>query len=370
MRSLLLLIFVVAMLPGCATEETPQASTANNEPQSANETAQDEAQEESAVTALKVPFDVLGPGGKAPQLSIGKWVSGKPVDAIKAGQVYVVEFWATWCGPCLQAMPHMAKLQKQYGDKVTFVGISAEDAETVEPFLERESPQGKPWSEVLTYRIALDKDGETNDRYMRAAQQGGIPCAFVVGPKGLVEWIGHPMEIDGVLEQVVAGTWDTDRARAIFVAQQKLKSAKNVDEALEICNEALKLIPTDVELQKTKFAMLIQAERYPEANATLKNIAKQNPDDAQIQGTMGWLLATVVPQDRDLDFALKTAQRAVELTEAKDSEHLDTLARIHFERDEIDKAVQFQKLAVKHEDGRFRGLDKTLEKYEAALEDK
>lgn len=362
MRSLPLFLFAVTLIQGCGNNELPEPSAADTK----QDVDQQGSEETVATTAMKVPFDVLGPGGKAPQLSIEKWVSGKPIQEIKPGQVYVVEFWATWCGPCLQAMPHMAALQKQYGDKVTFVGISSEDAETVEPFLEKQSPQGKPWSEVLTYRIALDSKGETNDRYMRAAQQGGIPCAFVVGKQGLVEWIGHPMEIDGVLEQVVAGTWDTDRARSLF----QLKTAKNIDEALSICNELLKKTPKDVELQKMKFAMLVQTQRFQDANQTLANIAEQNPDDAMIQGTMGWLLGTVVPRDRDLDLALKTAQRAVELSSAKDSEHLDTLARIHFERDEIAKAIQFQKLAVKHDDGRFRGLEKTLEKYENALDDK
>ncbi len=52
-------------------------------------------------------------GDPAPQISIGKWVKGNPVESFAKDQVYVVEFWATWCGPCLANMPHLASLQTE-----------------------------------------------------------------------------------------------------------------------------------------------------------------------------------------------------------------------------------------------------------------
>ena len=65
---------------------------------------------------------LLAPGSPAPAIAIAKWMQGEPVEEFEAGKVYVVEFWATWCGPCLQSMPHMAQLQTEYGDKVAFIG--------------------------------------------------------------------------------------------------------------------------------------------------------------------------------------------------------------------------------------------------------
>ena len=66
----------------------------------------------------------LGVGNPAPALKVAKWAKGKPVAKFEPGKVYVVEFWATWCGPCKQSIPHLTELAKKFKDKVTFTGVS------------------------------------------------------------------------------------------------------------------------------------------------------------------------------------------------------------------------------------------------------
>ena len=66
-------------------------------------------------------------GDPAAPLSIKEWVKGKPVDVKDGKNIYVVEFWATWCGPCRTSIPHLTELQKKFKDKgVVFVGVSDE----------------------------------------------------------------------------------------------------------------------------------------------------------------------------------------------------------------------------------------------------
>ena len=146
----------------------------------------------------------LAVGDVAPSVQIQRLIHGKPVDST-AG-VQVIEFWATWCGPCLSGMPHLSELQAKYGDEVTVLGVTSEDAGTVERFLERSAGNGKTWAEVVKYRLAIDDDGATTAAYMRAAGQNSIPTAFIVGRDGVLRWIGHPSAMDGPLKAVVDGT--------------------------------------------------------------------------------------------------------------------------------------------------------------------
>jgi thiol-disulfide isomerase/thioredoxin len=179
------------------------------------------------------PAKTLTIGSTAPALDVEYWVQDgngffKPVTEFKAGNVYVVEFWATWCGPCISSMPHLAELQdKLRGQNVQIVSISDEPLETVETFLKRET-QNKAGEDTTfasitsAYSLTTDPDRSAHEDYMEAAKQPGIPTAFIVGKDGKVEWIGHPMEMDEPLDQVVAGTWDRAEFGEVFIAEQKL----------------------------------------------------------------------------------------------------------------------------------------------------
>lgn len=139
-------------------------------------------------------------GEPAAKLVIKDWTKGKAVDVRDGKAVYVVEFWATWCGPCRVSIPHLTELQKQWKDKgVVVVGVSDEPASTVKPFVEK-------MGEKMDYVVACDDNRLTYSGYMEAYGFNGIPTAFIVGRDGRVLWTGHPMNgLDKALEQAVAG---------------------------------------------------------------------------------------------------------------------------------------------------------------------
>ncbi len=90
-------------------------------------------------------------------------MNGQPGSAGFEGDVHVVEFWATWCGPCLVSMPHLSELKQEYGDQVTIIGITNEDEGTVEAFLASESPDGRSWFQVIQYYLG-DRQPRSNQR--------------------------------------------------------------------------------------------------------------------------------------------------------------------------------------------------------------
>jgi len=62
-------------------------------------------------------------GSKAPGLDIEHWINSDEL-TIEKDQAYVIEFWATWCAPCLESIPHLSQLQDRYGDRIAIVGIN------------------------------------------------------------------------------------------------------------------------------------------------------------------------------------------------------------------------------------------------------
>jgi thiol-disulfide isomerase/thioredoxin len=195
--------------------------------------------------ALAVSAPAAKLGDPAASLAIKEWVKGSPADVKDGRNYYVVEFWATWCGPCRTTIPHLSELQKKHKDKgVVFIGVSDEPSSKVRPFVEKMGDQ-------MNYRVACDDDRQTYEAYMAAYGQGGIPCAFVVGKDGRVLWVGHPMAgLDQVLEEMVAGRFDLksalqkEAARAELEDYQKL-SAQNDPKARELGRKLLAEAGTD-----------------------------------------------------------------------------------------------------------------------------
>jgi thiol-disulfide isomerase/thioredoxin len=157
------------------------------------------------------PSPTLNINDAAPPLQIRQWVKGTPVQQFQKGQVYVLEYWATWCKPCKAAMPHLSELARQYRDKVTIIGIDV---------YEKNTPDSKikafvdSMAQRMDYSIARQQGYLMESGWFDAAGVSGIPKTFVVDANGKLAWIGHPGELDTVLAQVVKGTWDNKAALA------------------------------------------------------------------------------------------------------------------------------------------------------------
>lgn len=124
--------------------------------------------------------------GQAPENAVATW------DALK-GKVVVLEFWATWCGPCVKAFPHLNELADHYKDKpVVFIAITDEPTTKVEPFLKK-----RPLKTWIGY--------DTDQSMFQSYGIEYIPRTFVVAPDGTVAHVTQPDKVTTeLLDKLVA----------------------------------------------------------------------------------------------------------------------------------------------------------------------
>ncbi len=170
---------------------------------------------------LFLPLDLRAAnlGDPAGALDISDWVKGDAVDleSAKGKRVVVIEFWATWCGPCRVSIPHLTELQKKYASRgVAIIGVSDETSATVKSFV-------GSMGEKMDYTVAVDRDRRTSEAFMGTYGVNGIPHAFVIDKEGRVAWHGHPMYgLERVLDQLASNTFDMAAERKREGAQRKI----------------------------------------------------------------------------------------------------------------------------------------------------
>lgn len=343
-----------------------------------------------ALIAEDAKLPALLVGSDAPALTVEKWVKGSPVASLEKGKVYVVEFWATWCGPCIRGMPHLSELQKKYADKgLTIIGMtSADERNTLDAVTKMVEKKG----DTMAYTVAWDKDQTTKEAYFAAAGQGGIPCAFLVDQNGKIAYIGHPMAMDKVLDDVVNKKHDiaalaesykkkVANEKKIEALQQEFSTAFEGEDWPKSLAAADKLIALDpvenAQFIGAKFMIMgVKMKEEDKAYAFAKEMIKgPAKESAELMNAFAW---TIVAEEdgfvkKDLDFALSCANEADKLTKNENPMILDTLARVHFLKGDAKKAFEVQTKAVDlaKDNKRLKAeLEKRLEEYKTAAEKK
>jgi len=339
----------------------------------------------------------LGIGDKAPSLDIEHYIHetkegfGK-VTEFKKGKIYVVEFWATWCPPCIQSMPHLVELQNQYrGEGVQILSVSDEDLETVKEFLETNSAgedEGEKTFGELTraYTLTVDPDASVSEDYMLASGQNGIPASFLVGKTGLIEWIGHPMELDEPLAEVVSGTWDREEYKESMKRQEKLLAAMQkinqlagsgqFEDAMKVVDKVLGEIEGDdprtemVRDQLINFRFNLRLDSGDKSDEVLAFFRKQIADakgNAQQMTQFGYGLMSSMQQGTDPGPLAEEAMIAIaaEIEGAEDEVkpymHV-LLAQMNASMSKFDEAIAEQTKAVE------TSTDKQKERMQQMLE--
>jgi thiol-disulfide isomerase/thioredoxin len=339
-------------------------------------------------TVLAAPADVtLRPGDKAPALQEVDWLQGEAVRSFEEGQVYVLDFWATWCGPCVSSIPHVNELAKtRKKDGVTVIGVAIWPNPKMVPTQDFIDEQG----DKMSYTIAADIDGATAEAYMEASGSNGIPTAMVIDRTGTIAWIGHPMVgMDEVVDAVVAGTFDPVAAAAEREAWEKAQAeagaidaaireallADDWEAAYENASAMVALHERFAPYNSLRYRALVYIDETGERAATLgQELVNQtfHDDPDQLNGFAWWIVApdSGLPEGgADVELAIAAAQRANELTEGVDVSVVDTLARAFFVHGDFAEAVRLQEMVIALAEAEEDAPEAMLQQYRATLAD-
>ncbi len=300
------------------------------------------------VAEIAAPSNLIGK--TPPPWKVAKWVKGQPITEFEKGKVFVVDFWATWCGPCKAAIPHLTELSKQFEGKVEVIGVSISERQKdpsdtsyidlVQQFVDKQGDR-------MAYRVAVDTpDKAMYTTWFKPTGTGGIPTAYIIDAKGLVAWtgIGDPKVVQRIVEAVLAGTFDPKQEaelQAKLEAEAQQRAAADIAKARESGNAADEKVPgyraamergdtaaalaaldaafaADPKLEATgpyqwKFMLLLRCNKPDEVDGYVRDLLKRMPDDDDV---IGFASACIVACSEDAPrfdprLALECAQKTL-----------------------------------------------------------
>ena len=337
-------------------------------------------------------------GDPAPATRPETMLQGEAVKDFQKGEVYVFECWASWCGPCIAAIPHLNELHKQMGKKgVVITGVNVWESERDAASAQRAKDFLKAQGDKMSYRVALGGKAFIKD-WLEAAEVNGIPHAFVVA-EGKIAWTGHPAQLTAEMlgdiltgtplaaappvadkipqrrlskPAVPAGTAPNDpemaAAQAKLDALSEAMRARDWDAAEKALPAAAGVLPKPEgqELRDSIEAQIGLARGDPtKFYAQLQKVADEEFDDPEALNEIAWRLLTMkaFAQNPNLALAEKCAVQSVKLTKEEHPDKLDTLARLRWLQGKKEEAIRLQIKSVdKAEPGEMKAaLQKTLD---------
>ncbi len=288
--------------------------------------------------ALRAPLDL---GDPAPPLVVETWFQGTPLTAFEPGRIYVIDFWATWCKPCVDEIPGLEAVQAAHPDRVTVVMLN---------IWERDHDKIRAWLRKHPVALAVGH-GEPENRpesparaWFSASYNNGIPTSFIVGPEGTLMSITHASRVEALVSSMLKGEWSAEASQAERVENliwhkyreplwTSLDEVETHAERLPLYDAFIREHPhlepyvasdrADALIVTNPDEAIVYAGRWVEEGWH---------DNADQLNNVAWTFALPgnkwpgpgVPGSEAL--ARRAATRAVELTERREPNYLDTLA--------------------------------------------
>ncbi len=272
----------------------------------------------ATIRADDAPTPQLAPGDAVTTEAFAtmQWIQGEPLANWEPGKVYLLECWATWCGPCIAMIPHVNHLHKTYTDRglrVIALSVWEDDLEKTSKFVEEKG-------EEMSYPVAfVGRGGDFENDWLKPAGVRGIPHAFIVHDGKLVAR-GHPSRFtDEIIERLLAGeieaaAADLEAAEAKQAAQSaamrefmQAKAAGDINAMAKSLDAIREFENREERLQPFEIDLALARGDWPRFNTLLDNL----PEDPRM--SVHRALSGIHTAD---DAPVETVARIVSLAEA------------------------------------------------------
>jgi len=310
--------------------------------------------------AAATSAQALSVGDVPPPVTITDWVKGKPMDVFKdnKGKVIVLEFWATWCPPCIQLIPDNTEFYQKYKDKgLVFVSITdmgrGQTLKTVQEFVGRQGDK-------MNYPVAFDSTQRTTLAY----EAYGLPHGVVIGKDGRIVWMGHPgdPQMKQIVVDLLEDRYDSDAAIKKAALSNQLEKLTNdvymamqqgkVEEALAATDRMLDLDPANFDAMQFRVAIFVdELQDMERMRAWAEKFIESRAGNAEALVKIAHLMLAIPNMDeRQPDLAVKAAQAAY-AADSKSPDILQAIAMVYYQIGDLPAALRYQQQAVDHAEG-------------------
>lgn len=256
----------------------------------------------------KTTEPTFGIGSVVNEYPAVQWIQGEPVARFDKDKIYIVECWATWCGPCVAAIPHLNELHKKLGDKIVIIGQNIWETNKA-----RAAAFVKEKGSGMSYRVAFGggKESDFSLKWMEPAGINGIPQTFIIQNNKVV-WMPHPAQLtEEALQLLIDGKFSLDAVKALsphkkYERIRQLIGEQKYEMAMPALDTLLQRNPYDESGLAMKYSLFIKMGKTDENIAYFKKTFNENPTP-----TVVFIYYKLLTDNKHWDLLAKTAQARI-----------------------------------------------------------